>query len=208
MKDGMKSIKESPVIAVMRNIPEEKSLHIIEALLKGGVKNIEMTFGSTSPASTIRQAKKIFADDVFIGAGTVLKTEQVKIAVEAGAQFVFSPNFNEEVVKETLKNQIISIPGCFSPTEIYNAYNLGAHAVKVFPANVLGPQFIKDIKAPMPFIDIVPTGGINKENIALYLQAGAIAVGLGSALLDKQAIMEEDYDRITYYAKELISNSH
>lgn len=205
MRKEIKNIIESPIIAIIRNVKEDQALHIIEALVNGGIYNIEVTFGETSPANVIKEAKKRFNKDLMIGAGTVTTTEQVKIAVNAGAQFVLSPNFKEEVVEETLSSDIISIPGCFSPSEIYNAYSMGAHMVKVFPANTLGPNFIKDIKSPMPYLNIIPTGGINKGNIAEFIRAGAIAVGLGSSLLYKQLLKEENYKELTNYAKGFLS---
>lgn len=205
MKTEIKNILDSPIIAVVRNVKESQALYIIEALLNGGINNIEMTFGKTSPVNIIRDAKKRFGEDIHVGAGTVVTTDQVKDAVNAGAQFIFSPNFKVEVVEETLRNDIISIPGCFSPSEIYNAYSLGAQIVKVFPANTLGAGFIKNIKAPLPYLNIVPTGGINKDNMTEFLNAGAIAVGLGSSLLDKHLIDEEKYKELTDHAKELIS---
>lgn len=202
--DFFKKLKESPVIAVLRNLPENQSLKVIESLVEGGVHNIEVTFGANNPAKVIETAKKEFKNDVFIGAGTVLNEEHVKIAVDSGAQFAFSPIYNEEVVRLSLENGIISIPGCYSPTEIYEAHQLGAHAIKVFPATSLGPDFIKDIKAPMPQINIIPTGGINKDNIVDYLNAGAIAVGLGSSLINTEMVECENFNQITIQAQEFM----
>lgn len=202
---SLKSFKDSPLIAVLRNLHENQSLKVIESLLEGGVHNIEVTFGANNPARVIEAAKKTFGNDVFIGAGTVLNEEHVKIAVDAGAQFAFSPIYNEEVVRLSLENNIISIPGCYSPTEIYAAHQLGAHAIKVFPATSLGPSFIKDIKSPMPYINIIPTGGINKENIVSYLNAGAFAVGLGSSLINTELVDSKSFNQITIRAQEFIS---
>lgn len=205
MKKEVKNIIDSPIVAVIRDVKEDQALHVIEALMNGGINNIEVTFGESDPAYIIKEAKKRFTEDVLIGAGTVTTTEQVKAVADVGAQFIFSPNFNKEVVEETLKNDIVSIPGCFSPTEIYDAYSMGADIVKVFPANVLGSGFIKDIKAPMPYLNIIPTGGIDKYNMAEYIKAGAIAVGLGSSLIDKQLLKEENYTELTKYAKEFVT---
>lgn len=201
----LKSIEESPIIAVLRNIPQENSLKVIEALLSGGIHNIEVTFGSGNTAEMIKEAKNEFKNDVFIGAGTVLNTEHVKIAVDAGAQFAFSPVYSEEVVRLALENKMISIPGCYSPTEIYEAYKIGAQAVKVFPAASLGAGFIKDIKAPMPFINIIPTGGINKDNILGYFNAGALAVGLGSSLVKNEMVKQNNFSQITLRAQEFMN---
>lgn len=198
-------IKKSPIIAVVRNVDENKVLYVIEALMRGGINNIEITYGSHKNVSThlIKEAKKMFRDDILIGAGTVLTIEQLNEAIDAGAEFIFSPVYNKEVVKETLENKLISIPGCFTPTEIYEAYLLGAQMIKVFPANILGPNFIKDILAPMPFLNLIPTGGINKDNLTNYIKSGAIAVGMGSSLLNKQIIDEENYSKLTELATKI-----
>src|SRR5690625_4218722 len=127
-------VKGSPIVAVVRNIPDDQVLYVVETLLKGGVSNIEIAFGKYNTPKAIEDTKKQFSDDVTVGAGTVLTTEEVDIAINSGAQFIFSPNFNEEVVKRTVEKNVISIPGCFTPTEIYNAHQCGAHVVKVFPA--------------------------------------------------------------------------
>ncbi len=201
----LKNIADFPIIAVLRNLPEDQTLKVIESLLEGGVHTIEVTFGENNPAQIIKAAKNEFQNDVFVGAGTVLNTEHVKIAVDAGAQFAFSPIYSKEVVRLSLENDIISIPGCYSPTEIYEAHQLGAQAIKVFPATALGPNFIKDIKAPMPFLNIIPTGGINKDNIVSYFDAGALAVGLGSSLVNKEMVESNNFNQITLRAKELIN---
>lgn len=205
MRQTIENIKGSPIIAVIRNVEEKETLNIIEALLKGGVTNIEITYGLTSPTKLITNAIKEFKTDAVIGAGTVLTTEQVNESIAAGAKFIFSPVFDKETVEETVKQGVISIPGCISPTEIYEAYKIGASMVKVFPANILGPHFIKDIKVPMPFLDIIPTGGINKENIGEYLKAGALAVGMGSSLIPSDLIENKSYDQLTNHARELSS---
>lgn len=201
----LKNIADFPIIAVLRNLPEAQTLKVIESLLEGGVHTIEVTFGENNPAQIIKATKNEFQNDVFVGAGTVLNTEHVKIAVDAGAQFAFSPIYSEEVVLLSLENDIISIPGCYSPTEIYEAHQLGAQAIKIFPATALGPNFIKDIKAPMPFLNIIPTGGINKDNIVSYFHAGALAVGLGSSLVNKEMVESNNFNQITLRAKELIN---
>jgi 2-dehydro-3-deoxyphosphogluconate aldolase/(4S)-4-hydroxy-2-oxoglutarate aldolase len=205
MRKELQRIADNPIIAVIRNVPEEKALKVMEALLLGGIKIMEVTFGSPNMEGVIKKAREDFGDDVLVGAGTVLTEKHVNNAVFAGAQFIFSPNFDEKVVKLTLEHDILSIPGVMTPTEIYKAYETGAHAVKIFPANVVGPGFIKDIKGPMPFIDIIPTGAIHKDNITSFFEAGALAVGMGGSLVDKRLILEENYKQLTQNARELVS---
>lgn len=205
MRSELKRIEKSKIIAVMRNIPDDKAIKVMESLMKAGIDAIEVAFGRYNTSDVIKTAKKEFGDNILIGAGTVLTQENVKMAAEAGAQFAFSPNFNEEVVKLTKQNDMISIPGCLSPTEIYNAYLAGADAIKVFPANAVGAKYIKDIKAPMPFLNIIATGGIDKSNIKEFLSVGSLAVGLGSSLLNNQLIEEGDYQQLSKHAREYSS---
>lgn len=204
MRKELRRIADNPIIAVIRNVPEEKAIKVIESLLLGGIKVMEVTFGSPNTEGVIKKAKDVFGNEVLVGAGTVLTEKQVNSAVHAGAEFIFSPNFDEKVVKLSLQHDVISIPGVMTPTEIYKAYEAGAHAVKIFPANVVGPGFIKDIKGPLPFIDIIPTGGIDKENITGFLEAGSLAVGIGGSLIDKRLIQEGNYQQLTQSASELV----
>src|SRR5699024_5077926 len=156
--------------------------YIVEALLSGGINNIELTYGKINPNSIIKEIKDRFTNDIHIGAGTVLTVEQAVSSIESGAEFIFSPIMNKDVIEETVRRNKLSIPGCYTATEMYEATKAGAQCVKLFPATSLGPNFIKDVKAPMPFLNIIPTGGINEGNISEYLKAGATAVGLGSSL--------------------------
>nr|WP_309100002.1 bifunctional 4-hydroxy-2-oxoglutarate aldolase/2-dehydro-3-deoxy-phosphogluconate aldolase [Fredinandcohnia onubensis] len=204
MKKEIQRITENKIIAVIRNIPEGKVLKVMEALLLGGIKTMEVTFGSPNTVGVIKKASEVFKDDLLIGAGTVLTVTEVDQAVEAGAKFIFSPNFSDNVVKRTLQHNVISIPGVMTPSEIYQAHEAGADAVKLFPAKIVGASFIKDIKGPMPFVNFIPTGGIDKNNITDFLKAGSIAVGMGGSLLDKQMITEGNYKQLTQHVKEIM----
>jgi len=200
------NIKENSIISVLRNIPKEKILKVVEALVKGGIFNIEIAFGSNEHKITgemINTINKEYGDYVTVGAGTVLLREQVDIAAENGAKFVFSPNFNKDIVQLSLKNNMIPIPGCYTPSEIFEAYKLGTQTIKLFPATSLGPEFIKNIKSPLPFINLIPTGGIDKNNIEDYFNAGAFAVGVGSSLVDNAVVKLNHFDQITANAKKL-----
>lgn len=207
MIEDLSKIAQSKVIAVLRNIPEDRVLKVIEALLEGGVKTMEITFGSPNTEEIIKKSIEAFGKDLLVGAGTVLTEEEVDRAVEAGAKFIFSPNYDEKVVKRTLYNNVISIPGAITPSEIYQAHLAGAHAVKVFPAQIVGANFIKDLAGPLPFIKLIPTGGIDKNNIAEFLNAGALAVGMGGSLLLDKYIQEEDYQALTDHAKEVMKRT-
>lgn len=202
------NIKENPIISVLRDIPKTKILKVVDSLIKGGVYNIEIAFGSNEDKITgemIKIVKQEFGDHIIVGAGTVLQKNQVDISAENGAQFVFSPNFNKDIVHFSLKSNITPIPGCYTPSEIFEAYQLGIKTIKLFPATSLGPQFIKNTQAPLPFVNFIPTGGINKNNIKNYFTAGAFAVGVGGSLVNSEIVNQNKFKQITSRAKELIN---
>ena len=142
--------------------------------------------------------------DLIIGAGTVLTVEDVKMAADSGARFIISPDTNYPVIKETKKLDLISIPGAMSPTEIVRAYDAGADFVKVFPASVLGVEYIKAVKGPLKHIPLVAVGGINKDNATAFLSAGALALGVGGNLVDKKAIQSGNYRLLTERAQMIV----
>lgn len=204
METNAATLKKSPIIAVVRHVPENKIIKVVEALFKGGIRNVEITFDETSNTSRkIKAVVEEFGDKMFIGAGTVLTIKQAEQAIESGAKFIFAPNLNKKLINFVKDNNILMIPGVFTPTEIYRAHSLGCNIVKVFPANVLGANYIKELKGPMPFIDYIPTGGVNLNNICDFFNTGAIAVGVGSTLLDLHAIENEEYETITEISKRL-----
>lgn len=204
METNAATLKKSPIIAVVRHVPENKIIKVVEALFKGGIRNVEITFDETSNTSRkIKAVVEEFGDKMFIGAGTVLTIKQAEQAIENGAKFIFAPNLNKELINFVKDNNILMIPGVFTPTEIYRAHSLGCNIVKVFPANVLGANYIKELKGPMPFIDYIPTGGVDLNNICDFFNTGAIAVGVGSTLIDLHAIENEEYEIITETSKKL-----
>ncbi|TDL34272.1 bifunctional 4-hydroxy-2-oxoglutarate aldolase/2-dehydro-3-deoxy-phosphogluconate aldolase [Jeotgalibacillus sp. S-D1] len=181
------------VIPVLRNIPYKKSKDIVQALLDGGIHAVEVTMESDRAEAIIRESADQFGDQMLIGAGTVLSVDDCKRAIEAGAQFIVSPALDEEVVTYAVEQGVPVIPGVFTPSEILRAVQLGAAMVKLFPASVLGPGFITDVKGPLGHIEIMATGGITMESAKSYIEAGAIAVGAGGALLRKDLISENDW---------------
>lgn len=198
-------IKENKLMAVVRGSNPEKVVKLGQALYEGGVKIIEITAETPKVMKLIEIVKEELSGKMYIGVGTVLDPETARNAILAGADFVVSPTLNLETIKMTKRYGKISIPGAMTPTEILTAYEAGADAVKVFPSGVLGPNFLKDIKGPLPHIPLVATGGIDKTNIANYVKAGAVGIGLGGALVDKKAIKEDDYQLITENAKEFVN---
>ena len=145
-------------------------------------------------------------DGFLLGAGTVTDADTALQVIDAGASFVVSPIFRADIVAACHERDVPAMPGCFSPTEIFTAHQCGADVVKVFPATALGPQFIKDVRAPLPQVKLMPTGGVTLDNAGDWIRAGAVAVGLGSALLDAKAIDEGRYDVITANARRVVAS--
>ncbi len=193
MVDLLKNIKENGVVAVIRGAKSENILSIAEALYLGGVTTLEITVETPKVLSLIESIRDKFNDKIIVGAGTVLDTETARAVIMSGAQFIFSPTVNIETIRLTKRYGVISIPGALTPTEILSAYENGADVIKVFPAHLFGPKYIKDIHAPLPHIPLMPTGGVNLENAADYIKAGGVAVGLGSNLVNTKKEISESY---------------
>lgn len=204
----LNKILENKVIAIVRGIPCHQIADLANALEKGGIKCIEVTFDQTSEEKknetlmSIRAIKEKLGDRVLVGAGTVMDVEQVHRAVEAGAEYIISPNVNKAVIEETKKLGKISIPGALTPTEIVEAYECGADIVKVFPAGVFGSSYIKAVKAPLKHIPVVAVGGVNAKNCAEFFAAGAVGVGVGGNLVSAKLVAEGKFDEITAIAQE------
>lgn len=194
------------VFAVIRVNDNNKLFKIIEAISKGGVKNIEITTTVPNAIDAIKELRKKTSEDVLIGAGTVLNIETAKSVLEAGGQFIVCPVLNIDIINFCKKNNMMIIPGCFTPTEIFSAYSAGADLIKVFPATALGPKYFKDILAPFPYLKLMPTGGVSIENVGEWIKAGAAAIAIGSDLLDKHAIAENKFEVLTERAKLLMTN--
>ncbi|WP_096437318.1 bifunctional 4-hydroxy-2-oxoglutarate aldolase/2-dehydro-3-deoxy-phosphogluconate aldolase [Alteribacter populi] len=205
MGSNLEQLKHSPVIAVLRTPPEDKVFNIVEALLEGGITNLELTMQQPDSADMLAELNRRYGDRAWIGAGTVMDEVTAVNAIHAGASFIFSPNYNEKVVKAAKRYGVISIPGVLTPSEMVQAVEQGADCVKIFPASAFGPRYIKELKGPFPQIPVIPTGGISEENIQEYWNAGAIACGMGSSLLDKQAIENSQFSELTKRAKRIMS---
>ena len=203
-------IKEEKIIAIIRHLGAKDAEALCEALYKGGIRLAEITFdpAGTIPAEetakTISVLRDKFAGKMLIGAGTVLDMDYVRIAIGAGAEFIISPNTDPDVIRYTKECGRVSIPGAMTPTEVVSAYRAGADFVKVFPSDTLGLKFIKALRAPLPHIPLIPTGGINTGNIADFLSAGAAAVGIGSNLSRNDLVKAGRLDEITALAEEYL----
>jgi len=199
-------ILETGAIAVVRVTDTDVLLHVIDALLEGGLDTIEITMTVPGAIEQIRALSKQLGDDALVGVGSVTTVEVANAAIDAGAKYVVSPMLKEDVVAATLSQDVVSIPGTFTPSEAQRAHDLGADLIKVFPADVLGMNYFKSVLAPLPHLNLMPTGGVTPANAGDWIRAGAKGVGVGSALLNKQLIANGDFAKITNLAKVLIDN--
>jgi 2-dehydro-3-deoxyphosphogluconate aldolase/(4S)-4-hydroxy-2-oxoglutarate aldolase len=189
--------------AVIRMTDTDRLLHVGEAIAEGGVEAIEITMTVPGAVGMIGAARRELGDDVLLGVGSVTTPAQAREAVEAGARFVVSPVFEKAVVDATLGEDAVAMPAGFTPTEIQHAHEAGADFVKVFPASIHGPKFVKAVRAPLPHLKLVPTGGVGLDDAGAWIDAGAAMVGVGSALLDEDAIAAGDYATLTKNARRL-----
>lgn len=199
----MDMLGEEKIIGILRGFEAEKTRKLIEIYKKEGIKFIEVTFNSPEALKIISE----YADksDIYIGMGTVKNLEELKKALESGAQFIVTPNYNSEVVKTAKRRGVPIISGAYTPSEIYDAYRDGANAVKLFPASIPGPDYLKSIRGPIPEVDIIPTGGIDENNISDFLKAGAFAFGIGGGLVDKESVKNEDWEKERKKVRKLMS---
>jgi 2-dehydro-3-deoxyphosphogluconate aldolase/(4S)-4-hydroxy-2-oxoglutarate aldolase len=200
-----KEIIACGAIAVVRLPTADGVLRAVEAIRAGGVRAIELTMTTPGAMKLIAETRRVFGDDVLVGIGSVLDAEQARQAIEAGARYVVSPIFRRAVVEEAHRLCAPAMPAGFTPTEILDAHEAGADIVKVTPAEVLGPAFIKGVLAPMPFLRLMPTGGVTTENVGEWLGAGAVAVGVGSALVDARLVAARDFATLTERARLMVA---
>ena len=197
-------ITDSRIIAIIRGLSPVHVLDVAQALYDGGIRVLEITMNSDEPLEAIRKVTERFGDQMVVGAGTVLDTKMATEAVAAGAKFVLSPIVEREVIRLTKDLGAVSIPGAYTPTEIYTAYKWGADLIKVFPAT--SPGYIREMAGPLPQIPLLPTGGITPLNIRDYRDAGAVGFGVGSALVNtKQPITGQSLETITEKAQQFVA---
>lgn len=199
---ALQKIKRAGIVAVVRTKSSKELVKVASAIKKGGVECIEVAMTTPNALQVIEDVTNEL-DEVLIGAGTVLDAETARAAILAGAEYVVSPTLDYEMIKMAKRYGKVVAPGTFTPTEIMNAWQAGADLIKVFPASRLGPKFLSDVKAPLPQVSLMPTGGVSQDNAAEFIRAGADVLAVGSALIDKQAIASGNYDVITENAKKL-----
>ncbi len=175
-------IKDKGIVAVVRAENSEKAFDIVEKCIAGGIDAIELTFSVPYAHHVIEDLSKKYGDEIVLGAGTVLDSETARIALLSGAQYIVSPHFNPEVTKLCNRYRTASMAGVLTITEAVTAMEAGVDVLKLFPGDLSGPRFIKDIKGPLPWVQIMPTGGVDADNVGEWIKAGAVAVGAGSCL--------------------------
>jgi len=200
-------IEEQKIIAIIRGISLADIVPTVVALCIGGIRLVEITFdhssatGEKDAAHAIEQIKTHFDDKVLVGAGTVLNELQVQLAINSGACYIISPNVDPNVIHKTNEMGAISIPGAMTPTEIAEAYSLGGHFVKLFPAGCLGLEYIKAIRAPLSHVPLLLVGGVNDQNLESFLDTGICGVGIGSNIVDTKLIKEQRFNELSMLAK-------
>ncbi|WP_363465668.1 bifunctional 4-hydroxy-2-oxoglutarate aldolase/2-dehydro-3-deoxy-phosphogluconate aldolase [Halogeometricum borinquense] len=201
--EDMQRLVDSGVVAVMRGADADTIIEVAQALHDGGVTAYEITADNPDAMDLISEVSSSFSEtEAIVGAGTVLDSETARASIMNGAEFVVGPNFDEGVVETCNRYGTLVSPGILTPTEAVDAYEAGADMVKVFPASVMGPKHLASIKGPLPQIPLMPTGGIGIDNVADYIEAGAVVVGAGSAIMDADAIEAGDFEAITETARE------
>ncbi len=190
------------ITAIIRGYDGEELDNIVNALADGGIKAMEVTMNSPSAADSITRLMRLYGDRLMIGAGTVTTMERLFLAADAGAQFIITPNVDEEIIRASHERGLMIMPGAFTPSEIVRASRLGCRYVKVFPVTSMGPEYLKAVKAPLNEVQVIAVGGITTENAAEYMRCGAYGVGVGGGLC--RTPEDGDYTKITKEARRMV----
>lgn len=207
----LEATKKHRVTAILRGIDTEHLQPVVEALFAGGIRLLEVTFNQKSPsrledtAAAIRWAKDTYGEELYVGAGTVMRVEEVLAARQAGAEFILAPNVDEQVIRAAVEQGMCAIPGAMTPTEIARAYDAGAEIIKLFPAGNLGLSYCKAVMAPLNHIPMIAVGGVDQHNLPDFLKAGFLGAGIGSSLTDRALIQKGDYAGLKALAEEFVA---
>lgn len=212
-EEMVQSVIDHKIIAIMRGVEKSQTALVAEALFRGGIRCVEVTFNQRS-ATKLSDTRGIISDlnqrfggRMLIGAGTVMSVEEVQAAYEGGASFILAPNVNRSVIEEAGRRQMASIPGAVTPSEIADAYTYGASLVKLFPAGDMGLSYCKSIMSPINHVPMIAVGGIDIDNLSDYLQIGFNGAGISSSLVDKDMIREEQYEKLEMLAKQFVKKA-
>jgi len=198
----LRQVLECGIVAVVRSQDSQQLVDVVRALADGGVTVAEITMTVPGALDVVREVRKSLGDRVLLGAGTILDPETARAALLAGAEYIVSPTLNLEVIKLCQRYDKLVMPGAFTPTEVLAAWEAGADIVKVFPAEVVGPAFFKAMRGPLPQIRLMPTGGVDLTTAATFLKAGACCLGVGSQLVEPEAVAKRYFGRIRDLAKQ------
>ena len=210
----VKSVYENRIVAIIRGFDPEICLKLAEAYAAGGIKMVEVTFPQAKPqdwsktTQAIKTIRERFADDMMVGAGTVLSQEQLQMTIDVGGQYMITPSVNTDLIRRAVASGLVAMPGALTPTEAVSAFEAGASFVKIFPVGSLGPGYIKAIKAPLSHIPLLAVGGISPENVADFIKAGCVGAGVGGNLTNKEWIAAGAWSKITDVARRLVENAH
>jgi len=198
-------IQDVGVLAVLRGPSPELTLKMVDALIKGGVIGIEITYTTPNAAEVVKSLDETFGSQIVLGMGTLTKSEQVEEAIGAGATFLVSPHTSPTLGAEMAKSGVPVMMGALTPSEVVQAVELGSDVVKIFPGSLGGPSYMKALKGPFPQIPMMPTGGVSESNLVDWFKAGAFAVGAGSNLCPKELAAAGEFDKITEIAKNFMA---
>ncbi len=207
----IQSVLKEKLVVIVRGVESEKLLPLAQAMYDGGIRLLEITYSANGgvsdqqTAENIRMLSEAMKDKMYIGAGTVLNEKQVELTAKAGGKFIISPDTCVDVIKKTKELGLVSMPGAVTPSEIQAAHKAGADFVKLFPATNLGPDYIKAVLAPLSHIKLLAVGGIDCDNMPDYIKAGVCGFGIGSNIIDKTALKEENYAAITELARRYVA---
>src|SRR5436309_8520314 len=201
----LRQILDSGIVAVVRSPDSQQLVEAARALADGGVCVVEITMSVPDALDVLRQVRRALGDRLLLGAGTILDPETARAALLAGAEFLVAPTLNLDVIRLCQRYDKLVMPGAFTPTEILTAWEAGADIVKVFPADAVGPAFFKAVRAPLPQIRLMPTGGVDLTTAAAFLKAGACCLGVGGQLVEPKAVAERNFDRIRNLARQYVA---
>ena len=202
--ENLTSIKACGVVAVLRADSPDALVQVAQAIGRGGIGAVEITMTTPGALDVIGECANRLGDGILLGAGTVLDPETARAAILAGAEYLVTPTLNPDVITLCRRYDKVVIPGALTPTEILTAWECGADIVKVFPATAVGPRYFKDVKAPLPQIDLMPTGGVDLDNAGDFIRAGACAVAVGGNLVDKAAVAAGEWHVLTETARKYV----
>jgi len=197
-------LEEIGLIAIVRTDADTDLMRVAEALAEGGIRAMEITLNTPGALPAIGAVRRAFSPAMRVGAGTILGPQDARAAFEAGAEFLVTPTLQPDTIAYCRDNALPIACGCMTPTEALAAHQAGADFIKLFPADTLGPAYVRALRAPLPFLRIIPTGGVSLDTLALFLQAGCVGVALGSNLVSKTVLQNQDWDALAATARRYV----